>query len=218
VMGIAAQESQGHLQQVPSSSHSTKVAINVTTRSVVAIVVTVPGPQTYGIQLGQPSVHVETGVRQVLDIPMTSTGDMLMYPYLNTSLRSCSGGPTLLSLHRQLDTFVPRTSIQYPWYLQTPQHLQVLPAGCYLVGVQVLRSAGGTQLADQTFRVQIKAAQASNVHPNKLFSPHPVIVHNSGFPLWLLILLVILALLVGIGANRIPVWLRRRRERQAGAS
>jgi len=41
---------------------------------------------------------------------------------------------------------------------------------------------------------------------------------SSGFPLWLLILLVVLALLVGIGANRIPVWVRRHRERQAGAS
>jgi hypothetical protein len=203
VAGISAQQPKATTESVPNanSSKGTKVGINVTTRSVVAIVVTVPGPQTYGIKLGKPSLITQNGQRQVLNLPMTSSGDMLMKPYLNDVITSCSNSTPILNLQRQLDTFVPRTSIQYPWYLQSPTHLQILPTGCYKVHEQMYQTKGGNQLANQIFTFNVTPAN-THVNPYKGL-PTKVINHNSGLPFWvwivigvgaLLLLLVLLAL------------------------
>lgn len=203
VAGISAQQAQATQQSVPNANASkgTKVGINVTTRTVVAIVVTVPGPQTYGIKLGNPHLITQNGQRQVLNLPITSTGDMLMKPYLDDVITNCSNSSQVLTLQRQLSTFVPRTSIQYPWYLQSPTHLQILSAGCYKVHEQMYQTKGGKQLANQTFTFTVTPA-ATKVNPTKGL-PIKVVNAHSGLPLWVwiiigagaLILLLVLLLL-----------------------
>jgi hypothetical protein len=103
------------------------VTLLATTRVIVAVVIHVPGPAAPAARFGLPSVGLQQHRRQVFTIPIDDAGNMLMKPYLAANLRPCAGGPVVLSLVRQLDTFVPHTSIDYPWYLNS----LALPAGCY---------------------------------------------------------------------------------------
>jgi hypothetical protein len=216
VAGISAQQPQAAYQPVPNanSSKGTQVGINVTTRAVVAIVVTVPGPQTYGIGLGQPQLITQNGQRQVLNLPIKSTGDMLMKPYLDDVITSCSNTSPILTLQRQLDTFVPRTSIQYPWYLQSPTHLQILPAGCYRVHEQMYQTEGGTQLANQTFTFNVTPTE-TKVNPTKGL-PVKVVSHHSGLPAWVWIIIGVGVLLLLLAALLLWRMYRKMRELSAG--
>jgi len=121
VVGLVAQT------QIPTTSPSTSAPLITTSRVIVDAVVVVPGPMKGGASFGQPSIPIQQHRRQVLVIPIHDTGNVLMQPYLAGKLLSCSSGKTVLNLDRQLDTFVPHTSINYPWDINH----QIVPAGCY---------------------------------------------------------------------------------------
>jgi len=115
-----------------STSDDASVALSTNARVVVAVVVDVAGPAVYGATLGRPRVEVQQHRRQLIVLPMASTGDLLMKPVLSGTLRACApnGSPVLVHFDRQLDTFVPHTAISYPWYLD-----HVLGVGCYSVNL-----------------------------------------------------------------------------------
>ena len=161
-----------------ASSNKTGVSLVTTTRVIVAVVVEVPGPAAPAAHFGPPSIGLQQHVRQVITIPIYDTGAVLMKPYLAGDLRRCSGGPPVLSLAQQLDTFVPRTSIDYPWYLRN----QVLSAGCYRVAVSLDLGAGGTRLASYTGTLQVGVA-ATKVRRPPVQRP---LVPQQGLPSWLL--------------------------------
>ena len=186
-----------------ASSNKTGVSLVTTTRVIVAVVVDVPGPAAPAAHFGPPSIALQQGVRQVITIPIYDTGAVLMKPYLAGNLRRCSGGRVVLSLAQQLDTFVPRTSIDYPWYVQN----QVLSAGCYRVAVSLDLAAGGTRLATYTGTLQVGVAVTKVPRPPV---KHPLVAHT-GLPSWLipaaagaalLLLLAALALLRGRSQRR----------------
>ncbi|MDA8072694.1 MAG: DUF916 domain-containing protein [Actinomycetota bacterium] len=161
----------------PASSTKRGVRLLTTTRVIVAVVVHVPGPTAPAARFGAPSVGLQQHRRQVLTIPIADTGNVLMKPYLAGDLRRCSGGAPVLRLARQLDTFVPRTSIDYPWYLNN----QVLAAGCYRAALALDLGAGGTQLASYSGTFQVGVATTKVQLPP---GQHQPIVH-SGVPVWL---------------------------------
>lgn len=182
----------------PATSGGPGVHLITTTRVLMAIVVHVPGPAVMAFTLGRPSVQLQDQVRQILVIPMHDAGNVLTKPYLSGKVTPCSGGKAVLVLDRQLDTFVPHTSISYPWSLNG----KVLSAGCYQVhmsigvGGQKLAGFAGTMVVGQA-ATRIRPAQPS--------------VQQAALPLWFLIV---------VGGSLIAViiatllLLRGRRERR----
>ncbi len=196
VAGLVAQ-TPTPTASAPASSTKRGLRLLTTTRVIVAVVVNVPGPTAPAARFGAPSVGLQQHRRQVLTVPISDTGNVLMKPYLSGDLRRCSGGPPVLRLARQLDTFVPRTSIDYPWYLNN----QVLAAGCYRAALALDLGAGGRQLASYSGTLQVGVA-ATKVQPP--LGQHQPVVH-SGVPGWLvpgggaaaaLLLLIAMLLLV----------------------
>jgi hypothetical protein len=202
VAALAAQTPKPKAVAAPSSNKA-GVSLVTTTRVIVAVVVDVPGPAGAAAHFGPPSIALQQQVRQVVTIPIYDTGAVLMKPYLAGDLRRCSGGPAVLSLAQQLDTFVPHTSIDYPWYVNN----QVLSAGCYRATVSLDLVAGGTRLASYTGTLQVGVAATKVRRPPV---QHPLAPKPS-LPSWLvpaaagaalLLLIAVLALLRGRSQRR----------------
>jgi hypothetical protein len=89
--------------------------INITPRSVVAVVVHVAGPvDPPSFHVGSPTVAVENHRRQVITFPLVYNGDTLVKPHLAFDLVGADGR-RLLHFDQQLDTFVPHTTIHFPF-------------------------------------------------------------------------------------------------------
>lgn len=166
-----------------STGTGSSVSFVTTTRVVVAVVVDVPGPAAVGLDIGKPAVKAPQHVRQLLSLPIASTGSLLVKPVLAGAIRPCgsNGSRALDSVHRQLGTFVPHTAIHYPWDLGHP-----LPTGCYAVALS-LRATGVTK-SQFTGDIRVGRAQAVGVPaPRPLGVPLPLAAVD------LLALLVVLA-------------------------
>lgn len=119
----------------PTASHATgnssnggsPVSLSVTSRVVIAVVVHIPGSTRISLQVGRPSFAEQSGGRQVLLIPLNDNGDLLFKPHLSGTVTPCSSASPVLQIDRQLDTFVPRTAIVYPYQITFTR----LPQGCY---------------------------------------------------------------------------------------
>jgi len=199
VIGIAAQ-SPGHAISTGTTGKTTGVRLVTTTRTIIAVVVSTPGPTVDAYRFGAPSVVLQQHLRQVLTIPIEDTGNRLTKPYLAGSLARCSGGSPVLRIARQLGTFVPHTHIDYPWALN-----QVLPAGCYRARFAL--SVGGTRVSayDGTFRVGVPAT--------RIVRPVPAgtrVVVRSVVPAWLIATGASLAALLALLALTLVVLWRRR--------
>ena len=158
VGGIAAQAGPGSSRVVNGSVGHEQVGagITVVTRSLVAIVVDVRGPAKVALRVGRAALVTQNDAEQVINIPLNGLADELLFkPSMKADLTTCSGG-AVLDFARQLDTFVPRTAIQYPWYLKN-----VLPAGCYELKTTV---SDGTKLLD-TYTSQFNIEHAQTVLP-----------------------------------------------------
>ncbi len=197
--GLVAQTLAPLTTPAPTSSKR-GVRLVTTTRVIVAVVVHVPGAAAPAARFGPPTLGLQQHRRQVLSIPINDTGNVLMKPYLAGNLRRCSGGPAVLRIGRQLDTFVPHTSIDYPWYLNH----QILPAGCYTAALTLDLGAGGTRLASYSGTVRVGAA-ATKVQPQP--GKH-LLVAQPGLPAWLIpavlagVLLLLLAVFLLLRAGR----------------
>jgi hypothetical protein len=143
--------------------------LRVTQRSVVAVVVHVPGAVHTGWSIGQPAIHVENGARQVIEVPLASTGDILAKPALSGSLATCSGS-VVERLDRRLDTFLPHSRIDYPITIDD----RVLPAGCYRLELDLGVPGQGSVHADQALTITESQAQVPHfVRPNASSAPTP---------------------------------------------
>jgi len=206
VVGLVAQTQTPTKIVKATTSSKTSATLITTTRVIVAAVVRVPGPIKPEASFGQPSIRIQQHRRQVLVIPIHDTGNVLMKPYLAGKLLSCSSGKTVLNLDRQLDTFVPHTSIDYPWYLNN----QVIPAGCYRANLTLANS--GTVLASFNGTIHVASATTKVVKATPTSTQHPTVVTRikTGIPGWLipaasiaaLILLLVIILLVKVSRDR----------------
>ena len=190
-VGAIAAENPTAGQQNARAGHGVGVTLNVNTRVVVATVIHVPGPAAVAIQLGKPGLVAQNGNQQVVTFPMDDTGGLLAKPALAATLRRCAGGPGLADLTRQLDTFVPHTTIVYSW----PLGQLVLAAGCYRVTATVTDK--GSTLSTVTANITVSAAEAK-VKPTPTFpNRHP---HSGGLPVWIGIVAAGLAVLLALVA------------------
>ncbi|MEA2672455.1 MAG: hypothetical protein QOG45_2675 [Chloroflexota bacterium] len=186
--------------------------LRVTQRSVVAVMVHVPGPVHSGWTIGEPTVSVENGSRQVITVPLASTGDLIGKPSLKGTLVTCTGSVVMERLDRKLDTFLPHSQINYPITIDD----RVLPAGCYRL-VLDFGEPGTTVHADR--QLTIRAAQAvvpKFVSPNATSRPTVVMAPSAGpSPL-------VIGLIGGVGTlllgNLLALLLLRRRRRPPAAA
>lgn len=157
VAAIGAQTPSATGTAIPEGSGS--VALVTNARVVIAVVVDVPGPAAVAVRLGHPRVRVQEHRRQLIAVPMSNTGGLMVKPVLAGVVRPCGGGARgAATIHRHLDTLVPGTSIEYPWYLNT-----VLPAGCYTADVQLM--VPGEAAASYRGPLPIGPAQAAVTQP-----------------------------------------------------
>lgn len=115
----------------PASGNGANVALSTTARVVVAVVIHVPGDAHVALDVGRPHFDIENGGRQTLVIPLTHPGELLFKPHIKGTVTPCGGGTAVATFDQQLDTFVPRTSIDFGYHLGN----KPLPAGCYQVSV-----------------------------------------------------------------------------------
>jgi hypothetical protein len=108
------------------------VSLSVTSRVVVAVVIHVPTSNHIALQVGTPTFGIESGGRQFLSVPLNDSGDLLFKPHLTGTVTPCGSSAPAFTLDRQLDTFVPHTSIDYVYFVQPTR----LPQGCYTVTVR----------------------------------------------------------------------------------
>lgn len=209
-VGAIVAENPAAAGESGGSSSGAGVALKINTRVIVAVVVTVAGPASAALQLGHPGISEESGTRQVVTIPMDDTGQVLFKPRLDVTVTSCSGVPEG-SFDRQLDTFVPRTSIVYQWSLQP----KILVAGCYKVTATVFD--GTTTLSTAGDQVQVTSAVAA-VNPAGPGPKNPLVlgVKKSKSPSMLLGVVggAAFALLILVIAAILFFLLGRRRERE----
>ena len=98
---------------VPARSGG-QFGFNVTSRVTIAVVVHVAGPvNLQAVSLGTPFITVENHTRQILNVPLQYMGDVLVKPFVNLQLLDANKR-VLFKIDRQLDTFVPHTTLIYP--------------------------------------------------------------------------------------------------------
>jgi hypothetical protein len=189
------------------------VTLNVTQRAALAVVIHVPGPGHIGFTLGEPSLHTENGTRQVIDIPMRNTSNVLLRPTMSLGVRSCTGQTVFEDPGRQLDTFTTGGSITYPYYLDS----RVLAAGCYRVHIAVGKGAAG--LDERTSTLLVSPQQADVKPPGTQTVPATVsgvAPGSSGMtlPWWLFLT----GLAAGLAVPTLIFALVRARRRRRGAA
>ena len=180
-----------------ASSSSGQFGFNVTTRVTIAVVVHVAGPVNLdAVSLGAPYITVENHTRQILNIPLQYMGDVLVKPFVDLQLLDARKR-VLFKIDRQLDTFVPHTTLIYPVPLDT----LLLNPGNYQVVID-FGPTGAEQHFVRNFTVSTPQANvpapAQRGHAKAGLSPL----------LWLLGLIPLLALLL------LLAWLMRRRRRE----
>jgi hypothetical protein len=201
----------GLVAENPTPADVNGGGLRVTQRSVVAVMVHVPGPVHSGWTVGDPTISVENGARQVITVPLASTGDVIGKPTLKGMLVTCAGSVVVERLDRKLDTFLPHSQINYPIDIED----RVLPAGCYRL-VLDFGEPSTTVHADR--QLTIRAPQAvvpKFVSPNTTSRPAVVTAPSAGpSPL-------LLGLIGGVGilllGNLLALLLLRRRRRPPAA-
>lgn len=175
---------------------SGQFGFNVTTRTTIAVVVHVAGPvKTEGVTVGTPYITVENRTRQILNIPLEYFGDVLVKPYVNLRVVDARGR-VLLHIDRQLDTFVPHTTLIFPVPLDT----LVLDPGNYTLVIDF-----GPQGFEQHFQLPFRVTVPQAAVPQP--SQRGRAAHGLSPLLWLLALIPLFALLLLLAVLR-----RRRRE------
>jgi len=183
--------------------------LQVTQRSVVAVVVHVPGAVQGGWSIGQPTIHVENGRRQVVEVPLSSTGDQLAKPALNGTLATCAGS-VVERIDRKLDTFLPHSTINYPINIDD----RVLPAGCYRLALDLGEPGQALTHADRDLTISDPQAQVPHfAAPNAPPGATPAPTSGTGVSPLLIGLVGGVALLLLLGNLLLLVLLRRRRRR-----
>jgi hypothetical protein len=198
----------GLVAENPTPADVNSGGLRVTQRSVVAVVVHVPGAVHSGWSIGDPTISVENGRRQVITVPLASTGDVVAKPTLKGTLATCSSSALVERLDRKLDTFLSHSRVNFPINIED----QVLPAGCYTLSLD-FGEPGTSVHADRQLTISPPQAQVPKfVSPNASSAPTLAAVPAAGpSPL-------VIGLIGGVGVlllgNLLALLLLRRRHRR----
>lgn len=182
---------------VPTRSGG-QFGFNVTSRVTIAVVVHVAGPVNLrAVSIGTPFITVENRTRQILNVPLQYMGDVLVKPFVDLQLLDAHKR-VLFKIDRQLDTFVPHTTLIYP----VPLDSVVIGPGNY----QVVIDFGPTGAEQHFVRTFTVTPPQANVPAPAQRGRAPVGINPL---LWLVALLPLLALVL------LALLLLRRRRRCA---
>jgi hypothetical protein len=172
--------------------------VNLRTLTVIAVEARLPGPQTERMSID--GIHAG-GMRgyQQLFLSLANTGNVLLKGSGSLTV-SNPAGRQLKHSSFSLDTFVPRTRIDYPVFV----HGTALPSGSYVARI-TLHYRGHT--ISRTFGFKIAAGDLKQVFGSRA----PTGGLRSSLPLWLLIAAGVGLLVLGFAL----AWAYfRRRERR----
>src|SRR3954451_8009270 len=121
VAGIVAETATS--AKTKRSTRKAGVQIRIRNQTIVAVQFHVPGPATASFTIGDAKTGGQRGFQQVL-VHFANTGNVLEHP--KGSVTILRDGKTLQRLPFKMDTFLPRTAIDYPVLLK-----KALAAGEY---------------------------------------------------------------------------------------
>lgn len=188
------------------------VQVNVVTRSVVGVLVTVPGAAKFALTLGRPSITLGTYKIGTILVPMADTGGLLGKPDLSVKLTKAGYSKTVT---RDLDTVLPgdSTTISLFW----PDKL----SGRY----EITACASGAGLTTPVCRSASALAPGSATTPSSNAGPfpvHPTTAPSSPKSSSTPVLIILVAVLGGIilvgGGILLGARLGRRRQGSASRS
>ncbi len=179
------------------------VRVKILTRSVIGVLIRIPGDAQYGMKIGTPSLS--SGAFRVGEVNslLTNTGGLLVRPFVVDRLQGPNGYDK--SITRALDTILPGTSTTYSLFWPTPLEGKYTITSCVYGGGlnEKVCSSGSGELA---------VASQTPTHNNGAFPAHK----SSGFPVGLLIVLIALGAIVLIGGGAL-VGVRYARKKIAAA-
>lgn len=201
VGGIVAETLRGAARS--KSKQKASVQIRVRDLTIVAVQANVPGPHVVAFAIGGVTTGGERGFQQVI-VHFANAGNVLLKPKGTVTI-SDSHGARVESLPFAMDTFLPKTAIDYPILLR-----KALAAGDYSAAIR-LNASRRTFSSKATFNV-------SNQNVKQVFTsasptqapPVASTAGSSSSPPWALIAAV--AALALILAALVLFQLRRRRK------
>lgn len=160
-------------------------------REVVGVLVRVPGPAQPRLRLGRLTLSTlpGTGLATVV-VPIANVGRSLCKPRLSVSL---SAGAFRELITRQLDTILPADRIPYPLVLR-----HGLRPRTYRVDARTSCSASSVRRSSV---IRLGSSLRGSADP----AP-PVVVRTGGgssFPVWMIVLIAVLAAAGGAGAGSV---------------
>jgi len=98
----------------PVESGSGEIRVNVVARSVVGILIRVPGPASFGVRVGKPTIG--PGPDQIGQVvtPITNSGQLIGRPVNRVTLNGPNGYQK--SVTRQIDTLLPGGTAHFAVY------------------------------------------------------------------------------------------------------
>jgi len=206
VGGIVAETS--HRVTGPKTKKRASVQIKIRDLTIVAVQVNVPGPTANAFTIGGVKTGGQRGFQQLIT-HISNNGNVLVKPTGSVTVLD-SNGTTLQTLTFQMDTFLPKTAIDYPILLK-----KALAPGDYTANIRLTAPAAAgakAQLvtAHPAFSISKQDVQQvfTSATPQK---PPPGVVGSGGSSKtpWALIA----AIAAGILLLLLLVWLLLRRRR-----
>ena len=130
--------------------------VNVQTRTVTAVQVNLPGERVEKVEILDITSNIEQGL-QTMVVSLRNAGTEMVKPTGELVVTDAQGNE-IQRLPLQLDTFLPRSEIQYPVYVQG----QALPEGQYHASLTLKYGTGTEANYDRTF--EVSAAQIQQLY------------------------------------------------------
>ena len=209
VAGIVAETSEKVASQKPGEK--AHVQIRIRNLTIVAVQVNVPGRRVYAFRIGRVTTGGSRGFQKVL-IRVANVGNVLAKPRGAVTIYG-KDGRVVETLSFGMDTFLPRTEIDYPVLLK-----KALPPGQYSASVKlVLPSTEGLAARTVTSRPSFSVSKSdvqqvfSSSSPTQTLPGSAVASSSKGLPTWAYAAIgggALVVLLLGLA------WLLARRRRR----
>jgi WxL Interacting Protein, peptidoglycan binding domain len=179
VGGIVAEAS--HRRAGSNAQHKANVQIQIRDLTIIAVESRVPGRRVTDFRIGQVAAGGRTGFQQLF-VHFASKGNVLVRPTGRVSIFS-SDDKLVETVPFTMDTFLPRTAIDYPLLLET-----ALGAGDYRATVTLQAPGAGAVTKTRSFSVSQESVKTV------FASASPTQAPSSASSSWSTVLAVIAAM------------------------